>query len=180
MAISTYAELQTAAGNWLNRSDLTARIPEFIALAEARFRRKLDDPDQETTATITFTDGVAPLPADFGSLREIDGDDLGEDVIAYDIVGDEIHTNPAVTGTADITYKASLPALSVSNTTNWLLTRAPDAYLFGTLIQAEFYGWNDERLPLMKSALDEILEELRLDGEARRWGPNIQPQLGRT
>jgi hypothetical protein len=39
MAISTYAELQTAVANWLDRDDLTARIPEFITLAEAKIRR---------------------------------------------------------------------------------------------------------------------------------------------
>ena len=41
MAISNYSELQTAVANWLDRDDLTARIPEFIALAEARFNRVL-------------------------------------------------------------------------------------------------------------------------------------------
>ena len=41
MAISTYSELQTAVANWLNRDDLTDRIPEFITLAEARFNRAL-------------------------------------------------------------------------------------------------------------------------------------------
>jgi hypothetical protein len=41
MAITTYAELQAAAANWLVRGDLTARIPEFITLAEARLNRVL-------------------------------------------------------------------------------------------------------------------------------------------
>ena len=41
MAINTYAALQTAVANWLNRSDLTDRIPEFITLAEARMNRTL-------------------------------------------------------------------------------------------------------------------------------------------
>ena len=41
MAIGTFAELKTATANWLDRSDLTDRIPEFIALAEARFNRVL-------------------------------------------------------------------------------------------------------------------------------------------
>ena len=41
MAINTYATLQTAVANWLDRSDLTDRIPEFIALAEARMSRTL-------------------------------------------------------------------------------------------------------------------------------------------
>ena len=39
--INTYATLQTAVANWLDRSDLTDRIPEFIALAEARMNRPL-------------------------------------------------------------------------------------------------------------------------------------------
>ena len=41
MAINTYATLQTAVANWLDRSDLTDRIPEFINLAEARLNRVL-------------------------------------------------------------------------------------------------------------------------------------------
>lgn len=39
MALSTYNDLTAAVANWLNRDDLTARIPEFITLAEARIRR---------------------------------------------------------------------------------------------------------------------------------------------
>ena len=41
MAIGTYAELQTAVANWLDRGDLTDRIKEFISLAEARMNRVL-------------------------------------------------------------------------------------------------------------------------------------------
>ncbi len=41
MAISTYAELQTATANWLDRTDLSSRIPEFIDLAEATFNRTI-------------------------------------------------------------------------------------------------------------------------------------------
>ena len=181
--ISDYASLQAAVGNWLNRtgdSNLTARIPEFIQLAEARFRRKLDDVEQEIASTVTFANGVADLPADFGGLKGIDGD-FGENPVEYQIVGDQIETDPAITGQADIIYKKALPSLSNTVTTNWLLDMAPDAYLFGALIQAEFYGWNDERLPIIKSALDEMIGELVVDGEARRWGPApIAPLIRRT
>ena len=41
MAINSYSSLQTAVANWLDRSDLTDRIPEFIDLAEARINRAL-------------------------------------------------------------------------------------------------------------------------------------------
>lgn len=41
MAITSYSELSTAVANWLERDDLTSRIPEFISLAEARHRREI-------------------------------------------------------------------------------------------------------------------------------------------
>jgi len=41
MSIGTYAELQTAVSNWLDRGDLTDRITEFIDLTEARMNRVL-------------------------------------------------------------------------------------------------------------------------------------------
>ena len=41
MAISTKAELKTAAANWLNRSDLSDRLDEFIELAEASLNMNL-------------------------------------------------------------------------------------------------------------------------------------------
>jgi len=35
MSITTYAELQSAIGNWLDHSLFSARIPEFIALCSS-------------------------------------------------------------------------------------------------------------------------------------------------
>jgi hypothetical protein len=200
MSITTYGELQTALGNWLKRSNLTQRIPEFIALAEARFRRKLDDLDQDTTATVTLTDGVGALPANFGALKSVhdatfgrveyvtpsqfadyDATETGDFPVVFTIIGSQVKTLPASTGAVSITYKLGIPALTASNTTNWLLTRAPDIYLYGTLLQAEFYGWNDERLPLIKSALDEAMEELNVDSERRRHGPApLSPRIARN
>ena len=41
MALTTYAELQTAVANYLARTDLTSQIPDFIYIAETRLRRQL-------------------------------------------------------------------------------------------------------------------------------------------
>ena len=41
MALDNYVDLQTAIGNWLNRSDLSAQIPDFITIAETQLRRRL-------------------------------------------------------------------------------------------------------------------------------------------
>ena len=48
MAITNYGELKSAAAEWLDRSDLTSRIPEFVELAEARFDRVIRTPDMVT------------------------------------------------------------------------------------------------------------------------------------
>ena len=65
MAISTYAELQTAVDNWLARTDLSGRSPEFITLAEARMNRELETQSQEKRATVLLTadDSYVTLPA---------------------------------------------------------------------------------------------------------------------
>ena len=73
MAIGTFAQLKTAAANWLDRSDLTDRIPEFIALAEARFNRELRTRDMETVSTaISTVAGTREysLPTGFVQMKE--------------------------------------------------------------------------------------------------------------
>ena len=73
MAIGTFAQLKTAAANWLDRSDLTDRIPEFISLAEARFNRLLRIRDMETVSTAISTSAGTreySLPTGFVQMKE--------------------------------------------------------------------------------------------------------------
>ena len=64
-----------------------------------------------------------------------------------------------------MTYYAKIPALSGSNASNWLLARSPDVYLYGSLVAAEAFLMNDERLGVWKGATDEIVAGIRLEGE---------------
>ena len=41
MAITNYTELKSSLADWLNRSDLTTVIPDFITLAESQFNREI-------------------------------------------------------------------------------------------------------------------------------------------
>lgn len=75
MAITTYAELKTAIATWLERTDFTSRIPEFLALAQAKMYRGERSLDGKgwirkplrvramlaTNQTLTPTAGVADL-----------------------------------------------------------------------------------------------------------------------
>lgn len=76
MSITSYSELKTAAANWMARDDLTDRIPEFIALSEVRFNRRLNIRQMEQRSTTTIdTASTDPkfitLPSDFQSMRRV-------------------------------------------------------------------------------------------------------------
>lgn len=72
MAISTYAELLTAAANWTSRADLTSRIPEFVVLFESKFNREVRVPQQEKINASFSIDGeYETVPLDFIELRSI-------------------------------------------------------------------------------------------------------------
>jgi hypothetical protein len=70
MTIATYSDLQAAIANWIARADLAASIPDFIALFESAANRRLRLRQQESTATLTPSAGVAALPADYLAWRE--------------------------------------------------------------------------------------------------------------
>lgn len=199
MSIGTYAELVSAVDDWLDRNDLATRAPSFIQLAEARLNRLLSDPDMEVVSTTTASGEYTTLPADFGEMVSVttgDGelramasaDYAGIDHSVtgtprfYTIVDGSIALVPA-NGTAEIAmvYRRTIPALTVSNTTNWLLTRAPDAYLYGALLQASAFLAEDERIPVWKGAFDEAIGELQADAQRRKWGAGpIAPRIRRT
>ena len=67
MAITTYTDLQAGIANFLARSDLSAQIPDFITLAEARLSRELETRSQEkrSVANLVVGDEYIYLPSDF-------------------------------------------------------------------------------------------------------------------
>jgi len=62
VALDTYANLQLVVADWLNKSSLTAQIPDFITLAEVRLRRELKD-WLRTTLLATNVTADYQLPA---------------------------------------------------------------------------------------------------------------------
>ena len=72
MSITTYAELITAldgGSGYLHRTDLTAKVPDFIDLAESKINRRLKLLLQETEATLTASIGsrLMSVPTLFGT-----------------------------------------------------------------------------------------------------------------
>ena len=196
MAITTYAHLQTATANWLDRTDLSARIPEFIELAEANFNRVIRQPDMiakddsfsiagryttlpaNTLEIIRIVVDLTPvivleyLTPEEISQRRIVMSSTGKPYYFTMIGGSsnqlEVLPSPDSTYTSSIVYYTRIAALSDSATSNWLLAAHPDIYLFGTLVEAEPYLKNDERMPMWTTRLDKALNALGLQGQRER------------
>ena len=173
MAITSYPELQTAIGNWLDHNLFTARVPEFIALFEAAANRRLRVREQEASANLTPSSGAAALPADYLSWRRVTWSGPTRLELEYvhpsylqaaypsapsdvprifTIEGSTLKVRPVNDTALEFEYFQKVPALSDSVSSNWLLSAHPDLYLFGSLVEAEMFGVNDERAPRFRSS----------------------------
>ena len=65
MAVTTYSELQAAVADWLNRTDLTSAITDFISLAEAEFQRTIRHRKMITRSDATIDSEYSATPADW-------------------------------------------------------------------------------------------------------------------
>ena len=182
MAITTYAELQAAAANWLVRGDLTARIPEFIALAEARLNRVLRTRLAESEVTLTAIVGsrTIPLPAGFTeplALWIVDGGQrtalrFAEPRLA---AASTAAGRPQSWGVDGATLAFNRPcdqayglvlrmlvkfALSDAAPTNGLLTDGPDVYLFAALCEAGPFLRDDDLAQAYEARLARAVGEI--------------------
>jgi hypothetical protein len=169
---------------------LIARIPTFIQLAEAKFNRQLFVRQMEQRATAVADIGSSEpefisLPAGFQSMRRVrlssvtgkpclefkSGTQMDEyrfctrDVAAqpryFTVFGEEIELAPTPDAayTVEMVYRTNIPPLA-SNLNNWLLTLAPDLYLYGALLESAPYIKEDARIQTwglgFKTALDDL------------------------
>lgn len=193
MAIGTYDELKAALASWLARDDLEARLPEFVALAEARLSRVLATRQMEAVASAQTAAGSASLalPGDYGqarlvrlmvtpplSLQQLTPAQLERQYRgrsgrpqSFAVIGGAFRLAPVpdTAYTIEIAYERTLPALGAANPQNWLLSSHPDAYLFAALAQAEGYLMNDARAAAWEARLQASLAELETRDALARW-----------
>lgn len=203
MSITNYGELKTAVGNWLNRSDLTSFIPDFIAIGEHYINRDLRVRAMlaRVTATTTANSAYLDLPTDFIEARNVQlnvtdkyplsymtpevmdskySSSTGEPKF-YTILGDEIQFAPIPDSayTVEIAYFKQFTAQSSDGDSNWLHTNAKDLLLYSALIAAEPYLKNDARLGLWQTMYKSGIEQLnRMDKKARVSGSSLMTHAG--
>ena len=171
MALSNYSELQTSIAEFLNRDDLTAKIPDFIVLAEAQMNAELRHWRMEKRATASLDSQYTAVPVDFiqpvrfsitgstiSSLSQTDSKTITDLRTAnnnpsgrpteYTILDGsiEVYPIPDATYTLELLYYEKLDALNSGNTSNWVLTTYPNAYLYGSLLHSAPYLMEDQRI----------------------------------
>lgn len=194
MAIDTYSTLKAALARWMFRDDLGEVIPDFIALAEAKINRDLTL--REFEAVATGAGASFPMPDDAQSVTRVsvvgwDGrkrvipyvspatqgryaPSSGTEPLAFIVEANTvIFMPPGSSASWELVYYPAIPALSDDNPTNWLLTRAPDVYLFGALTEAEPYLYNEERMPMWQGKYESAVAGLMASDERQQF-----PQAG--
>ena len=194
MAITTYAELKSSISSWLNRNDSDAVIPDFISFAEAAIDRDLRHYRMINRVDATLDSRYVQMPADWletvrfgitsGStyrLELISRDDMLEyrqdnnDTSGiprfYANIGDtiEVFPTPNAEYQMQLQYYAKTPALSDTNTQNWLLTAAPDVYLYGALVHSAPYLEDDARTQTWAALYSAAMQSLQKASDDTRF-----------
>jgi hypothetical protein len=197
MALATYSDLLSAVASWMERSDLSSQIPDFVTLFEAKMNRILRVRQMETSSTLTPSSGVATLPTDYLEHRRVTWNGTQKRDLEYvepsyfalayptspsdvprifTIEGTSLKVMPVSDTTVVLAYYAKLAALSATST-NWLMTAHPDAYLFGTLLEGYAFAGEATKASLWGQRLEDTLAMItRLDLQSkapsaiRAWG----------
>ena len=189
MALTNYSELQASIADFLNRSDLTTVIPDFITLCEADMNRTLRTREM-TVRTRAVLDGqYLKLPSDFLGLRNIElqtdpvtplqfrnlqnldlhraSDPTGKPLY-FSIMQNNLEFAPipdsATEYTLEIVYYQKVPTLATF-TTNWVMDTHPDLYLMGSLAQSAPYLQADERIAVWAGRYSQIIEQIKTSDE---------------
>ena len=183
MALAIYSDLQTSIANYLARSDLTAQIPDFIRLTEIRLRRDVRIRQMLKLSYTAMTGSTVGLPSDFLEMRNLYLETNPEQPLTYQtpsiftrdglaqesgqprnytILSDEIQVSPAPNGTFNVymLYYAAPSFLRNSNTSNVFMAQCPDLLLYGSLVEAEPYLMNDNRLTVWAGLFERGLNSL--------------------
>ena len=186
MALSNFTELKASIANWLNRSDLTSEIPDFIQLAEADLNSKLRIRKMISQTNITIDSETESLPSGFLQIRDfyilsgstkfplrymtpshmdsVQGPSITGTPSSYTILGDTIRfmTKPDSSYTGVLNFYKRFDALSDTNTSNFILTNHPAIYLYGSLFHAANFlgGYNPQQVQTWQSMFATALERL--------------------
>ena len=196
-AVMTYDSLVDDIQTYLERTDAQtlAKIPQFIMLAEQIIAADIKFLGNLTVAESAMVQGdnVIAKPARWRKTVSmnvtVDGtrspvllrtyeyireywpkqnlEDVPKFFCDYDYEHWLIGPTPAAAYTYEVLYYQRVPPLDSSNQTNWFTQYAPQALLYGSLLQAMPFLKNDERMPMWQQNYDHIIEVLKAENVMR-------------
>ena len=196
-SVMTYDSLVENVQSYLERSDTATieKIPLFIMLAEQTIASQIKFLGNLTVNTSTMTAGqnVIDKPARWHKtvsmnitvagkrypvlmrryeyLREYWPDPAAEAVPKFYCDYDHTHwmvaPTPGTNYNFEVLYYERLQPLDSSNQTNWFTAYAPQALLYGTLLQAMPFLKNDERVQLWQSLYQQSMNLLVAEDKLR-------------
>lgn len=178
-----------------NDTAVTNQIPEFIMLAEFEIAQQIKTLGQinVSTSTMTATNPVLPKPARWrktvsmnltttaGAIQPIflrkyeylrtyspSATTTGAPLYYADYNYDNwiVAPTPDSNYSFEVLYYERLAPLSNDNQTNWLTQNAPNAMLFGTLLQAILFVKNDQR-QIFQQKYSEAMQILKQEDQLR-------------
>lgn len=192
-AVMTYDSLVADISSYLERTDQATleKIPTFIMLAEQVIAAEIKFLGNLTpmTSTLVANQAVIDKPArwhktvsmnvtvagvrqpvflrKYEYLREYwpDPTDTGAPryYADYDYTHWLIAPTPDVAYNFEVLYYERIQPLDSSNQTNWFTIYAPQALLYGSLLQAMPFLKNDERIPMWQAQYDKIMQVLKAE-----------------
>ncbi len=196
-AVMTYDSLVADISSYLERTDQATleKIPTFIMLAEQviaaeiKFLGNLTVQQSNMIATQSVIDKPARwhktvsmnvvvdgqrtpvLLRKYEYLREYWPDATQTDVpkfyCDYDYTHWLVAPTPAQNYDFEVLYYERIQPLDSSNQTNWFTIYAPQALLYGTLLQAMPFLKNDDRIPMWQAQYDKIIGVLKTEDLTR-------------
>lgn len=203
--ITTYATLQAAVAGLLHRTgddDIEDNLPLFIQMCEADLndRLLLKDMEQEDTLTATVSQNYIALPSGFVSpialWLVVDSERvLLDPALPQELPYDTTNNQPrwyAIDGAnirfdcpADEAYSAKFRYVKKSNlsdsvTSNALLLKRPDVYLYGTLVQACLFAEDDNGVKKWTTFYENAIASLKKAENRQRAAVPLRTELPRT
>ncbi|NBW14319.1 MAG: hypothetical protein EBR82_40610 [Caulobacteraceae bacterium] len=193
----TYTSLVADTTLYLERSDAQTinQIPSFINLCESIISDELKILGQQQTVTTTLVQGNVTLqkPARWRKTTSMNVTVAGERLPLllrkyeymrnywpdptvesipkyygdYDFDHWFIAPTPDDNYAIEILYYEKIQPLDATNQTNWFTINAPQAMLYGTLLQAMPFLKNDSRVQLWQAMYDRAIQTLKLENDTR-------------
>jgi len=192
-SIIDYASLEAAIASWLHRSDLTTYIPDFIVLGEARLYRELRVRQMETALSSAISSGSLAVPSGYREMKYayVNGAPVrwlerksAEWIYAnyptrsssgtprfFAREGDTFIFGPYPDSDYTIKgiYYKRLESLSDSNTTNWLISDAPDLILWASLCEAAPWMKDDARIGLWEKKYEISKSRIQAENDSEEF-----------